>query len=551
MHRLLSVAVALGLLSAPPLSSALALPRQAPVQGSGEACVPSPGGGSPLCYPMEVSFDPCGGPVVGAVQGSYTIPAPGPGMDSIVTGMTASFAGEFAGGEGGVVQGDWSGTNTVSGYPLPQYNGAFAAGGTWQGTLGAGGGSGTFSIQSTFYGSTPQTGTWRLAYSAFAFESGLLECQSPATQTPAATAPPDPPDLPVGLPFDSLQALRQAIAEARERGTPPGPRVYPWLGGQLVTLHVDEAGRIYVRDVYGTETTVDEHALPAGAGGASPSPAAPIISAQPQIPWLTALDGFGDRTGSLLGGWLSAGGDLLTGAGGGLQPFQPFVDLLGWVTGPVIGADEGLSPEESQTVQTEAFALQVGAVQQEGQAALEQASEEWLEEMEEQVMAYEQELAQEEREQLQRHQSLDAATNAFLQRLGERTVTEVEREFGLDPDETQDLHDKLMQLGADPARARELARATQALRTIMNLGGSRTFSTGGVLDAIMGLVRGQVARDQALGAVLDDEGLNMSDDRLSMIHDANGLRLFLRTADNPYEQALHDLLRGTLNIGGG
>jgi len=548
MLRTLTAAAILAALSSVPFSSALATPHIAAISGSGEACVPAPGGGSPLCYPMQVSLDPCGGPVTGNVQGSFTVPSLGPGMEAIITSMTAAFTGTFAGGEGGLVQGEWSGTNAVSGYPLPEYNGAFNAGGTWQGSLGAEGGSGTFSIQSTFYGSTPQSGDWSVVFPGMAFETGLLACQPTSTPSPTATASAAADDPPVGAAFDSLAPVRQAISAARQ-GTLPGARIFPWLGGQLVTIGVDGTGQVYVRDVFGARMVVDDSGMPTAPRTGPESPAAPVVGARPEFPWAEALSGFGGQASTLLNAWLSSGADLVTATAGNLVPAQPLQDLLDWITRPNLDSDSDLSPEESQTVQTEAAALQIGASQEDAGAQIEDVSDEWLEDFEDQVQRFEEETAQDERERLARSQSLDEATGELLRALGDRSVTEIERQFGLDPEETQQLQDKLLQLGADPERAQEMARATQALRAIMNLGGGETISTGGLMDGIMRFIRNSIARDQALGALLDDEGLNMSEDQLSMIHDANGLRTFLTTADNPYEQSLHDLLGAQLGIG--
>jgi hypothetical protein len=342
--------------------------------------------------------------------------------------------------------------------------------------------------------------------------------------------------------------MRQAISAARQAGSAPAPRVLTWLGGQLVTVHIDQAGQAYVRDVFGTQTLVDDQGFPAAPPPTARSPSAPVISAHPEAPWGEALAGFGGQVATLLDTWLSAGADLLTATSG--APAQPFQDLLDWFGSPNLSGLPDLGPDESQTVQTEAGALQIGAAQQDEGQQLEDLSDAWLEDMEDQMRRFEQETLQDERERLQRAQSLDEASGQLLQALGDRSLTEVERQFGLDPDETQALREMLLQLGADPERAQEMARATQALRVIMNLGADDTISTGGMLDGIMRFVRNMIARDQALGGILDDDGLNMTDEQLSMIQDANGLRTFLTTADSPYEQTLHDLIRDELGLGG-
>ncbi|MFN2274699.1 MAG: hypothetical protein ACK2TX_07615 [Anaerolineales bacterium] len=538
---------------------ARAQPHSVEIQASGEICTAS--WGSDACFPFTMNLPPAGGPAEGYVEGSSSYTISEIGM-TIGASFSGHFSGLFEGGEGGAIGGSWEIVSTLQlpadlnlppnvGYPT-----TMTSSGSWQGVLGAAGGNGTFSGSDSM--GMPVSGTWSVAYDPDAFRAALPEPTAiPATATPAATAtslPTPTPPPPSVTPIVSLKALTDLIARQRtllQSGLDAWrPGVVPWFNGRLVSAGIDPGGDPYVEDIYGRRTDVNEGGLPLEPVETLETPGEEIVRQNPEVDWGAQLETFGTQAWESLQNLLQPGVELFNQTLDGLNPSQSLDGLLSLLLTPVVGQDEGLTGEESEAVQVEAVVLQsqqdadrdcrkaLGNSACEGEKLdLNDPSDyaRWVERQRAEDRYFYTELIPrmkpEEWDRLveggfdpvqviRSRTSMNQALKTINSQIGNTTIDMIEEQFGLDRKAADRLRAELVQLGADPEKADELARATQALRVITKLGADNTISNQGLLNGLFRFVDKWIVRKQAQDLMIENLD-NLTDEQLALIQHAD------------------------------
>lgn len=567
-----------------PLRAAAAAPRVTPIIAAGEVCYLS--GGTEFCFPLEVTFDPAGGPVLGTTHGRAEFPVPGMG-GSFVSTFEATFTGTFEGGDGGEVAGTWQSISHISapaGYPIPANVGLGdgPASGTWAGTLWARG-SGDGSLTGTDSGGNPAAGSWTIAYSAKEF----LAAQPRTTDTPSVptlqpAAPPTrtPTPVPAATPADALPGAQAALLAAIEQeraamrsadrsGQPPV--LAPWYYGQIVRLGIDEAGEPFAQDFLG-------QSAPLGQFDATlESPSADVLMAYPEVDWGAALTSLGQRAYNAISGMADTSFQFVTGTLESLQPAASALDFLSLLTSPPEFEDVPLSEEEGATLQSEVVLLALQSQQDSAQVdsegndgseqpetVLDSLIQAQLEEDRRHYVDLLEAVSQEEWDRLveggydpaevmRSRRSMNRALQKIRAQMGEEQLNRIEEQFGLDAATAGGFRERLLQLGADPEQADDLSRATAALRVLMIAAEDHTVSTGGLLGRVTAFVDAWIVRSQAQALAVEAAGSNslgLSEAQLALIQDADrqGLIRALteeqELADDPIIRLLLEQVQG-------
>ena len=103
-------------------------------------------------------------------------------------------------------------------------------------------------------------------------------------------------------------------------------------------------------------------------------------------------------------------------------------------------------------------------------------------------------------------------------------IEEIEKQFGIDRKSADKLRADLEQLGADPEKAEELARATQCLRLLSTLAAEHTISNESMFNKIFGFMDAFIVRRQAMdlmGNHLDNNLADLTDEQLDLIQRAD------------------------------
>jgi len=540
-----------------------------------------------------MTLPPAGGPAAGYVEGSssYTIPDTALKLGSSFIGH---FEGEFGGGVGGAIDGTWEIVSTLqlpADLNLPpnvQYPTTMTSGGTWQGTLGASGGSGTFSGSDSM--GMPVSGTWNIAYDPAAFQAALPSpspapptAASAATATSIATVTLTPVPAPAVTPVISLDALAGLIARQRtllQSGLNAWrPGIAPWFNGQLVSAGLGSDDKPYVEDVFGRRTLVDDGGMPLEPVDAPETPGAAIVRQNPEIEWGTEIESFGTQAWDAFQGLLQPGVELFNQVGDGLNPSQQLEGFLNMLRTPLIGQEGDLPADGSEAVQIESALLQSQQdADRDCEAALGDSActgEEfdlndpgdyarWVEKQRAEDRRFYTELiprmTPDEWDRLvedgfdpvqviRSRKSMNQALQTINSQIGETTIDLIEEQFGLDLEAADRLRSDLIQLGADPEKADELARATQALRVITKLGADHTISNQGLLNGLFRFVDRWVVRSQAQDFMLENLD-NLTDEQLAMIQHADrgalveALQVQQENVDDPVLQLVLSQVEG-------
>ncbi len=556
-RHLLPLLFLLTLLTASPV-----LAQSGEIQASGQICTSSWAGDE--CFPFTMTLSPAGGPAEGYVEGSssYTISEIGMTIGSSFIGH---FNGIFEGGVGGSISGTWEIISTLqlpADLNLPpnvQYPTTMTSGGSWQGSLSADGGSGAFSGSDTM--GMPVSGSWTVGYDPAAFHSALPSpTRSAATATTASTATSRPaltPTLPPAPDVTSvvpLQDLLDLIARQRtllQSGLDNWrPGVVPWFNGQLVSAGLEGEDQAYVEDVFGRHTAVDQSGLPLTAVDGPDTPSESILRQNPDLNWGAQLEDFGTQTWGTLQDLLQPGVDFFNQTLDSWNPSEQLSSFLDLLHTPVIGQNEGLAENESATVQVETVLLQsqqdadldcrqaLGLSACEGEELdLNDPSDyaRWAEKQRAEDRYYYTDLMGfmkpeewdrlvedgfDPKEVINSRRSMNQALKTINGQIGSNAIDLIEEQFGLDSKAADQLKADLVRLGADPEKADELARATQALRVITKLGADHTISNQGMLNGLFRFVDKWIVRSQAQALMIEKLD-SLTDEQLAMIQHAD------------------------------
>lgn len=522
------------------------------IAAQGEVCYVV--SGQQWCFPLELSFDPAGGPLAGTMQGTAEIPVPAAGV-SFVSSVQASFSGTFAGGDGGLVSGTWQSTSQVSvpaGFTFPGGSGLVngTASGTWEGVLRATG-TGKGVLSGSDASGNPANGTWVIHYSPADFLAGQAAptgTSAPATPPPVTTPTPTPTlSLPSGALPDSLAALAAAIDRERAARQSPDrsdlpPVLAPWYFGQVVRMAVDEEGEVVARDVFGRSAPIDD------PGAELTSLSAQVIQANPGFDWGSTLSAFGQRAFDAVQGMRSTACTFVTGSLENLLPSQTALDFLDLLTAPPDAGSAPLSDTQAATLQGEVVVHTLQSQSEsdridpdageapadpEGQLAslIDQQREADRYHYVELLNA----ISQEEWDRLigdgldpaevvRSRRAMNRALQAMRARLGEEQLSQIELQFQLNAESAKSMRQRLLSLGATPDQADEMARATAALRLLTALAGEHTVSTGGLLDGLTRFVDAWILRSQAQSMAINAAGTNLqglSETQLALIQSAD------------------------------
>ena len=378
-----------------------------------------------------------------------------------------------------------------------------------------------------------------------------------------------------------LQALQEFIERQRilmQSGLESWrPGIAPWFGGQLVTAGVDEGNGAHVTDVYGRRTAVDESGLPLTPVEGPDTPTQSIIAGSPDVDWGARLEEYGGKAWDALQGLLSS--DWFVETEDGMNPSEALSGYLNVLEGQGGGEQKGMNEDDWAQIEAEAALLQaqedarqecaksLGVSACEGEALNpDDPSDynEWRDQQAEdnryhytELMGY---FSKEEYDRLieagfnpqqvvNSRKSMNVALRAINARMGDAAIDEIEKAFGIDREAADQLRADLVQLGADPDKADELARATQALRVISTLGADHTVSNGGMMNAMNRFIDRWVVRSQAQQLAVSNLD-NLTEEQLALIQDANGPALVRAlqgtqpTEDDPIYQLLMSHIEG-------
>jgi hypothetical protein len=574
------------LLQAP---AALAQSGGGEIQASGDICSASWVGDQ--CFPFAMRLPPGGGPAEGYVEGSSSYNISEIGM-TIGSSFIGHFIGIYAGGDGGEISGTWEIIATVqlpADLILPpnvQYPTTITSAGSWQGTLHTDGGSGTYTGSDTM--GMPVSGTWSLGYDPAAFNAALPSLP-PSALTPTVAATPSTHPTPTATmlpapsvtPVVSLQALVDLIGRQRtllQSGLDHWrPGLVPWFGGQLVTAGVEGQGQAYVEDVFGRHTQVNDAGLPLTGVEGPKTPSQLIISDNPDLEWGAQLEDFGTQAWDTLQNLLQPGVDFIDQTLDSLNPSEQLSSFLDLLQTPLVGLDDGLPADDSRTIQVEAALLlsQQDAEQDCQQALGESACNgekldlndpsdyaKWDEKTREGDRYYYTDLMGQMKPEewdrlveggfdpvkvIQSRRSMNEALKTINGQIGSNAIDLIEKQFGLDRKAADQLKADLVSLGADPEKADEMARATQALRVIAKLGSDHTFSNQGLLNGMFRFVDKWIVRSQAQALMIEKLD-SLTEEQLAMIQhaDRGALVQALQAQQLPGDDPVYKLLLGQL-----
>lgn len=538
-----------------PLPAAASPTAAGTIAALGEVCYLA--GTQEWCFPLEVTFDPAGGPVAGTTQGTAEIPVPAAGV-SFVSTFQATFEGTFEGGDGGKVAGTWQSTSQLkvpSGFSIPPNMGVAngTASGAWEGVLQASG-TGKGTLTGSDSGGNPANGTWTLRYSADSFRSGLTQpspTAAPPTALPATGRPPTATvapvaTLPPGAMPDSPAVLATAVDQEQTALLSPNrsdlpPVLAPWYFGQVVRMAIAE-DEILAMDIFGQSAPIT------AADAALTSLSSEVIYSNPGFDWCATLTGLGMRTFDAVRGMGSSSFQFVTGTLEVLMPSETASDFLTLLTTPPDLGDAPLSETQAATLQGEVLlhTLQSQADHDQvdpaegGEPAepVEQLATLVDQQREEDRRHYVDllnEISQEEWDQLvddgfdpaevvRSRRSMNRALQAMRARLGEEQLSQIELQFKLDAAAAGSLRERLLYLGATPEKADELARAAGALRVLTALAEEHTVSTGGLLSGLTRFIDAWIVRAQAQSLAIDAAGTNLqglSETQLALIQSAD------------------------------